>query len=603
MKPMKTTWPSTLWVLLAMIVLLTCGAIAPAAVRVYAKVDSDTAIYSGQVFTYSVVVEGGGAPSKIDASPLARFSPQNMGASNMTQIINNQMTVAYIQNYGLTAGEPGTMVLPPVTVVVGGQTYTTNAVEVTVSKPGTTSRMTLECTVTPTKGFVGQPLVMKVRWVVTAKIQNPNLIVPVFQTDDFYFEDAPLPPGVKPSQQVALHDVPVMVLQEDQLVRGMQATVISFSKVLLPKHAGRIVLDPLRVSAGLAVGQVRTGDPFEPYRMKYEQVSVQSDPVELDIQALPEGGKPADFYGLVGRYTIRATATPTKVNVGDPITLTIRVGGSPYLKPVQWPPLEQVLGDKFKVPSEKASPALENGEKVFTQTIRATSDTVTEIPALPLAYFDADTGSYAVARTNPIPLQVAPTKVLTNADIQGAASSGPVSRQIEAAKEGFAANYYGQDALVNQSFTVLSMVSNPPFAVLWSVPLLAFVASVIYKVSTRTSPESIAAKRRRQACSAAIRQLKMATSADPKAAHEALTSALKGYVGDRFDRTAGSLTADECRDIVLQATGHSQLAEQFRLRVSAGEAARYASIQSPVDAAQVEEVIKLIRSVEAIAKR
>ena len=52
---------------------------------------------------------------------------------------------------------------------------------------------------------------------------------------------------------------------------------------------------------------------------------------------MPEADKPAEFYGLVGQYTIAASAAPTKVNVGDPITLTIRIGGNPYLKPVQWP--------------------------------------------------------------------------------------------------------------------------------------------------------------------------------------------------------------------------------------------------------------------------
>jgi hypothetical protein len=133
--------------------------------------------------------------------------------------------------------------------------------------------------------------------------------------------------------------------------------------------------------------------------------------------------------------------------------------------------------------------------------------------------------------------------------------------------------------------------------------LLAFAASVVFKLATRTSHGSIAAKRRRQACGVAIRQLKAVASADPKETHDLLITAVKGYLGDRFDRTAGSLTADECRDIVAQATGDDQIAEQFRQKVSEGEAARYASISSRVDAAQIEEAVGLIRSVEERAKR
>jgi hypothetical protein len=590
--------------LVGMVVLLACGASSPAATRVYARVASDTAIYPGQMFTYSIIVEGGGQPEKVDLTPIDKFHPQPAGGGSQMSGPIGQMTTAYFQNYAITAGEAGTMVLPGVAVVVDGKTYTTNAVEVTVSKPGTTDRMTLEFSVSPTKCYVGQPLVMKVRWIVTVQVQDAGFIVPVFKTDDFYIEDAPQTPGSQQSQQVAIHDVPVTVTEERQTIKGMQAAVVSFSKVLIPKRPGKIALEPVSVSVNMAVGQVRTSNPFEPYQMKFERVSVKSQPVELDIQAMPETGKPAEFYGLVGRYTISASATPTKVSVGDPITLTIRIGGSPYLKPIQWPPLEKMPGliDNFKIPSEKASPVVDNGEKVFTQTLRATSDSVAEIPAIPLAYFDPDTGSYAVAKTKPIPLEVAPTKVLTNADVQGI-GSGPVSRQIEAMKEGFAANYYGPDALTDQSFSILSMVSSPPFAILWSLPFVAFVASVVYKLSMRTSPESIAAKRRRQACNVAVHQLKAAASADPKEAHDLLISAMKGYMGDRFDRTAGSLTADECRDIVAQATGDDQVADRFRVKVSEGEAARYASIHSRVDSAQIEEVIELIRSVEEKSKR
>jgi hypothetical protein len=593
------------YMLLAAIFSLACAASSPAAVRVYAKVDSGSTIYPGQVFTYSVVVEGGGQAEKIDMAPLAAFSPRDMGPSSMTQSFNGRVTVTSSRNFAITAGQPGTMKLPGVTVTVDGQTYTTNPVEVTVSKAGTTDRMTVEVSVSPAKGFAGQPLVMKVRCIFTADVRNVGLTVPVFKTDDFYFEDTSRTPMGSNSQQVAVDGVPVTISQDQQLIKGMQGTVISFEKVLIPKRSGKITLEPAIVSADMAVGQVQTNDIFERYRTKYERFSAKSQPVELDIQAMPETGKLADFYGLVGRYTISASATPTKVNVGDPITLTIRIGGSPYLKPVQWPQLEKItgLGDNFKIPSEKASPTIDNGEKVFTQTLRATSDSAKEIPAIPLAYFDPETGGYAVVRSKPIPLEVAPTKVLTNADVQGSTGGGPVSRKIEAAKEGFAANYYGPDVLVNQSFSVLSMVTNPPFAAMWSVPLLAFVASVVYRASTRTSPESIAAKRRRQACGVAVHRLKAVASADSKETRELLISAMKGYLGDRFDRTAGSLTADECRDIVCQATGDEQIADQFKARVSEGEAARYASIHSRVDSAQIEEVIRLIRSVEEKSKR
>ena len=73
-------------------------------------------------------------------SPLAPFNPRQAGSGTSMQTVNDRTTVSYSENYAITAGKAGTMHLPAVTVVVDGQTYTTNPVEVTVSQPGTTDR-------------------------------------------------------------------------------------------------------------------------------------------------------------------------------------------------------------------------------------------------------------------------------------------------------------------------------------------------------------------------------------------------------------------------------------------------------------------------------
>ncbi len=582
-----------------LVAVLSAGAAqGRAAIRVYAKVDSDAVIYPGQAFTYSVVVEGG-RPSRVDISALARFNPRSAGSGSSFQTVGDRTTVSYSENYLIVAGQPGKMVLPGVTVVADGQTYTTNPVEVTVSTPGTTDRMSLALTLSQQKGYVGQPVVMTVEWTVTAQVQDVSFDVPVFKSDDFYIEDLSEIPQAYARQQAEIQGVPVVVLENRRTINDMEAAIVSFSKVLIPKRPGRITLDPVTVSTNMATGRVRTGNFLEPVRTTYERFSVRSDPVVIEVLPLPSAGKPAQFYGLIGPYTIWASATPTKVNVGDPITLTIRVGGNPYLKPVQWPQLEKVpeLGEKFKIPAEKASPVIENGAKVFTQTIRANTDTVTEVPPIPLAFFDPSAGAYVVAQSQPIPLEVSPTKVLTNADLEGM-TAGPTARKVQAIREGFSANYYGPDILANQRFSPLSAAVSPGYLVLWSVPLAALAGSVLFKLLTQTRPEAAARKRKRQACNVAVRRLKAAASADAKGRHDLLVATLKAYLGDRFERVAGSLTADDCRGIVVGATGDERLADRFGAKVSELEAARYAPFETSVDSAQVDDAIALVREVE-----
>jgi hypothetical protein len=568
----------------ASFVLLTAAA-SPAAVRVYAKVDAETAIYQGEDFTYSIVVEGGGRPNKIDISPLASFHPRAAGSGTSMQTVNDRTTISYSQNYAITAGKAGPMHLPGVTVVVDGQTYTTNPVDVTVSQPGATDRLSLEFTLSdPARNgaaakqcYTGQPLVMTVEWTITARVQDASFDVPVFKSDEFYIEDVSEPTGGLAREQTAIHGVPITVTEDRHLIRGVEAAILSFRKVLIPKRSGHLRLDPISVSANMAVGRERTDDFFNPYRMKFQRVSVQSHAVELDALPLPETGKPPQFYGLVGRYTISASAAPAKVSAGDPITLTLRIGGNPYLKPVQWPALEQVpeLAANFKIPAEKASPTMEGGCKVFTQTIRANSDRVAQVPAIPLAYFDPEQGRYVVAKTEPIQLEVAPSKVLTNVDVEGTAST-PANREVEAIRKGLSANYYGPEVLENQSFSVLSVVTSPVYAVLWLVPFLGLVASVTVKIVGQTSPESLARRRRRRAAGAALTQLKTISSAEPAQRHELLLSAMQGYIGDRFDKVAASLTAGDCCRTILEFTGDADTARKYQELIDACEAARYA---------------------------
>ncbi|HPY50363.1 MAG TPA: hypothetical protein PLO68_10895, partial [Sedimentisphaerales bacterium] len=69
-------------------------ALAQGRTRVYAKVDSDTTIYPGQTFVYSVVVAGG-KPSRVDVSAIAQFNPQRAGGGSSMVIVSGQATISY----------------------------------------------------------------------------------------------------------------------------------------------------------------------------------------------------------------------------------------------------------------------------------------------------------------------------------------------------------------------------------------------------------------------------------------------------------------------------------------------------------------------------
>lgn len=586
------------------------GAAVPARgqVRVVAQVDTSSTIYVGQDFSYYIIIDGDNRPGQVDLTPLRPYNPRSAGNRDMTRaqisIVNGRTTRNETKRlamaYALKATGAGTIRLPSVTVTLDGQSYRTNPVSVTVVEPGTTDKLDLEVTLSERQCYVGQPVTLTVRFYVdqTADVGDLQFDVPAFQSDDFAVEDSsvidPQATQYRLGSGVAVH-----VSQQAVTHEGRQMTQVSFSKLLIPKRSGPIDIEGSSALAQLATGRVRTGDFFEPIRTTYERFAARSDPMTLDVLPLPQTDKPREYYGLVGKYTISASASPLNVNVGDPITLTIRVGGNSYLKPVQWPDLESVpeLAEDFRIPAEKASPVVENGQKVFTQTVRANSDSVTEIPPIPLAYFDPDSGSYVVAQSEAIVLEVAPTKVLTTADVEGPTGQ-TTGRDVQAIREGFSANYDGYDLLANQRFLLLQVATRPAYLLMWAIPLAALLASAAFKTATRTSPEAVARKRKRQACSRALKQLQAVESEEPQRRPELIVTALKTYIGQRLDRVAGSLTADDCHDAIVAATDDAELADRFRAEVVQLEAARYASVEANVDADQIEEAIALVRKVE-----
>ena len=67
---------------------------------------------------------------------------------------------------------------------------------------------------------------------------------------------------------------------------------------------------------------------------------------------------------------------------------------------------------------------------------------------------------------------------------------------------------------------------------------------------------------------------------------------MKGYIGDRFDRVAASLTADDCRRIITDSTGDSAAAARYRELIAACEAARYAPLQAEIGPDQVQAAVE-----------
>lgn len=132
------------------------------------------------------------------------------------------------------------------------------------------------------------------------------------------------------------------------------------------------------------------------------------------VKPVPTEGRPGDYVGSVGQYTITTSATPQRVQVGDPITLHIGIGGDGPMDVLRAPPLalQPNLVKDFKVPNEPLAGSVNGSEKTFSTTIRPLREGVIEIPPIRYTYFDPDSEQFVTTESQPIPIEVDQADVL-----------------------------------------------------------------------------------------------------------------------------------------------------------------------------------------------
>ena len=284
-----------------------------------------------------------------------------------------------------------------------------------------------------------------------------------------------------------------------------------------------------------------------------ERQSSVTTPFEIEVLPLPTAGRPADFSGLVGAYSITASAEPTEVSVGEPINLRITVSGPPphSLIPLIDLNTQPAIASQFRVPRDPSLPLFTPLGAMFTYPIRARSAEQTQIPPVEMSYFDTATGQYQTARSAPIRIKVRPS---TGVDFEfeeepevAAASAKPSSR-VDTAPLSFTA----------ASFDFSSAMRSPAAIAALTVPPAAFASLWLGAAVRRHAKADPARRRRRRAVKVARRKLgHVPAVADIQTEAGAVSHTLTDLAADWFDRPVGSLTSREA--VELLGASDSQL--------------------------------------------
>lgn len=454
--------------------------------------------------------------------------------SSQTSFVNGKVTSTSTSTYTfyLTPQRIGTLEIPAVTFVADEKAFKTIPTLIEVTETPTSGALKVEVRGTSNDLYLGQPIDMTLR-IFIERFTDPALDITLDARDMFSLLSTNSSFGMFTE---ALEDGRANV----QTVRGttedgVPATfyVYSVQATTWPETTGDYHFDPISIIANYPISlsrQQRSGF-FGGNSLTISQshlISAQAEMPSVQVLTPPEQERPTWYAGAVGTFDFRIVAEPTRVNVGEPITLTMRVtdvsSGPVNLNYLSAPSLDRVpaLTNNFKVPDKSLGGTTEGRTKTFLQTIRPRHAGITEIPSLPMSSFDPKTNSYKTVWTKAIPIKVNAVATVSASDLVGGKpqNNPPLTQQLTEVEGGILANYTGNKLLESHKTTFTPLL----FASITFPPLTCGIIAFVLLSRRRTKTD---ASKQKSAMKNAMRSIQLISTTRNKTQVQKIATALR----------------------------------------------------------------------------
>jgi hypothetical protein len=563
-----------------------------------ASLDRDS-ITLGEQATLSLTFEGGQSKS-VPTPVVTGLQFTQTGTSQNVSFINGAMSSTVTVTFSVTPRLAGEFTIPALPADVNGQQLATTPLKLIVLKASAPTAAAvnsgsevafLKFNFPDQKVYVGQSAVGRLELYLRDDVQNfGNFQLTGSPMDGFSVGKIAEPPNQRRRVRAGNHTY----------------TIISYAVPLTAVKTGAFTLGPFTASVIVVVpSQNDGGDPMIRFfnQGEQKQVTLASEPVNVESLALPEENQPANFTGAIGDFTMTATAGPTNLTVGDPITVRVQITGRGALDAVTLPAQEAWRDFKTYPPTTKSDPGDQygfQGTKTFEQIVSPLNSDVHELPPLSFSFFNPDDGQYHTLTQAAVPLVVK----------AAGASPMPV---IAANKNSVAENQTPQDILpIKENLGTLAMKSTPlvlqpVFLTAQAMPVLAFFAAFIWRRRADNLANNPRLRRQR-----AVAQLvhdglndlhKFAAENKPDEFFALLFRLLQEQLGERLDCPASAITENVVEENLVLHGAPETLRHDLRELFHFCNQARYAPMRGSSElnlvAAQFEKTVGELQEVKA----
>ena len=334
--------------------------------------------------------------------PGVRISGPMRSSSHSWDNGKSSSSVSYA--YQLTPAQVGSVNIPPYAFEIGGKRLTSLPLTLQVVKPGAPSPETIQSgselafikLMLPKKEvYIGEIITLQLQLFARDVVQR----IRGFQLLSL------------PADGFSVGNLTEAQGSQTQIGNAVYR-VIPLVATLRAIKAGSLTLGPVTVKIAVEIpSRNRRGNPFIDIfgGGDVRELTLAANPETMQCLPLPTENVPPGFSGAVGNYTMAASAGPTNVAVGDPITLRVQITGRGALDALTLP--EQPNWQDFK--TYPATSKIESndklelqGAKTFEQVIVPQSTAIKELPPFLFSFFDPEQKRYRTLSQAAMPLVV-----------------------------------------------------------------------------------------------------------------------------------------------------------------------------------------------------
>jgi hypothetical protein len=490
---------------------------------------------------------------------LEGFTVYSAGRSQKFTYSGGKIASSVTFNYILIPRKTGKFTVGSAEIVLDGKTHRTDPINITVAAgeepeaaPTPSQKesaqkkelkgkdLFIETLVDKKKAYVNEQITLTFRFYQGVRLfRNPEYFPP--SLTGFWAEDLP------PRKQYY------------KAINDRQYYVQELKTALFPTAAGKHTIGKAELKCTVEdLDRFLTKDPFRMLGRDLMSLFKQGKPqvlrsksIQIEVLPLPEISKPEDFKGTVGNFKLKVSADKKEVEVGEPITLTMKISGAGNVKSVGKPTLPELkdfrIYDSGSSENISKKNYLVQGVKTYEMVLIPKKAGKYSIPPLEFPFFDPKSKSYKTLRSEPILItalpgaQASPTEMakLSQQEI------GQAIKDIRYIK-------LSTSQLKNQGD---HLYKNPLFLFFQLIPLLAFAISWRYQkhqeklnsdvgYARMKRAHKLAKKRLGQAKKLISTDLKAQNSWRSKEFYGEVAKAMIGYVGDKLNLPAYGLTKE-----------------------------------------------------------